>query len=573
MNKRRSLIAIILVIALLGSLMVGCKKDNGNEQGGTNGGTNTGGTNNQGGNTDGGNKEIKTFTAYFAFPGEEIPDDNRIMNEIANRVGAKVKMTYLTGQTAAESIGALIAGGQYPDFIDGSDGTPELIAAGALIPIDQYWDNYPNIKNLYSEADWNKIRKEDGHVYIIPQFGNTYGKDMQTYHNDEAFWLQIRVLEWAGYPEITTVYEYFEVIEDYLAANPTMPDGTPNIGFEILCDDWRYFCLENPPMFLDGYPNDGSCIVDPETLTAYNYNTTPTAKKYFNLLNEEFKKGIIDPETFTANYDQYIAKLSTGRVLGMVDQYWNFQTAENSLVQQGLEEYCYVPIGCVIEEGIVERYHSAPALDISNGIGITTSCKDIEGALQFLNDILSQEIQTLRYWGVEGVDYFVDENGMFYRNEEQRNQQKDQEWVKKNWCSYDFFPHHSGMNLDGKNAYTPNAQPSEYFATLSEPKKKLLEAYGCQTFTELLNPSGENAPWYPMWSYTNTWTSDTDYGIAKVNMDEVKHEYLPKVIMANDFEAAWAEYMKVLNDRVDMEVYEKAITEEVRRRVAISEGK
>ena len=60
-----------------------------------------------------------------------------------------------------------------------------------------------------------------------------------------------------------------------------MEDGTENIPYTILCDDWRYFCLENAPMFLDGYPNDGSCMVDPETQKVMDYNTTDTAKAYF----------------------------------------------------------------------------------------------------------------------------------------------------------------------------------------------------------------------------------------------------------------------------------------------------
>ena len=68
-----------------------------------------------------------------------------------------------------------------------------------------------------------------------------------------------------------------------------MDDGTPNIPYTILCDDWRYFCLENPPEFLDGYPNDGSVIVDTDTMKIVDYNTTPTAKRYFAKLNEEFQ--------------------------------------------------------------------------------------------------------------------------------------------------------------------------------------------------------------------------------------------------------------------------------------------
>lgn len=518
-------------------------------------------------------KEIKEFTAFFAVPGTEINDNNVAMEKIAELTGAKCKETWLTGQTAEEAVGTLIAGGEYPDFIDGSAGYAQLLGAGAFIPIDQYWDNYPNIKNYLSEAEWNKVRAEDGHVYIVPQFGIINGTDTECVHGGEAFWIQTRVLKWDNYPKITTLDQYFDLIERYLAANPTMPDGTANIGYEILSDDWRYFCLENPPFFLDGYPNDGCCIVDPVTLEVIDYNTTETAKKYFAKLNEEFQKGIIDPETFTMSYDQYIAKLSSGRVLGMVDQHWNFQQAEDAIKTQGLDACTYVPLGIVMNEGTKEQYHTASALDVSNGLGISISCKDVEGALKFMNDLLSQEALTLRYWGIEGKDYMVGDGGIFYRTDEQRDNSVSQEYQVANLCKYTFFPQLQGMNLDGINAWEPGSQPGEFFEALKPEVQECLKAYGAETYVQLLNPAGENSPWFPMWSYSNTFTSDTDHGMAKVNMDEVKHEYLPKAVMAKDFESAWQDYMKVYSDRVNIDAYLKAIKTEVERRIAVAEGK
>ena len=265
--------------------------------------------------------EVKEFTAFFAVEGAEINDDNVVQKRIEELVGARVKETWLTGQTAEEAVGMLIAGGDYPDFIVGSTGQPQLIEAGAFIAIDEYWDAYPNIKNFWSEEEWNKVRSEDGHIYTIPQFGNEYMYDTETIHWDEAFWIQTRVLKWADYPEINTLDELFELLEAYIAENPTMADGTPNIAYEILTEDWYYYCLENPPQFLDGYPNDGCVMVDVDTQQVMDYNTSDTAKKWFAKLNEEYKKGIIDPECFTMSRDQYIEKVSSGRVLCMVDQY------------------------------------------------------------------------------------------------------------------------------------------------------------------------------------------------------------------------------------------------------------
>ena len=94
---------------------------------------------------------VKEFTAFFGVAGSEINDDNEVQQIIAEKTGAKVKETWLTGQTADEAIGTMIAGGEYPDFIEGQTGTQQLYEAGALVPLDDYLDDYPNIKNLFTD--------------------------------------------------------------------------------------------------------------------------------------------------------------------------------------------------------------------------------------------------------------------------------------------------------------------------------------------------------------------------------------------------------------------------------------
>ena len=554
--RKKKILSVLLATAMMSAMFTGCG-GGGDDAASTN--TNSGdntsadvSSSNSGDSANSGSSdsgEIKEFTAFFAVPGSEINDDNEIQQLIAEKTGVKVKETWLTGQTAQEAVGTLIAGGEYPDFIDGGDGCAQLYDAGALVPLDDYIDKYPNIKEFLTEQEWDKLRQEDGHIYWINQFGNIYGEEKATTHNDEAFWIQTRVLEWAGYPEVHTMDQYFDLIERYNEANPTMEDGTANIPYTILCDDWRYFCLENAPEFLDGYPNDGSCIVDPETLTIIDYNTTPTAKRYFQKLNEEFKKGIVDPESFTQTYDEYIAKLSTGRVLGMIDQWWDFAyTVRDSLKQQGLDlKGCdYVPLPITIEEGIKKQWHnSGGVLNVASGIAITTSCKDVEGAMQFINDLLDQDVHDLRFWGVKDVDYNVDENGEFSRTEEMRMQSSDTAYKASHSCTYSYFPQYAGTSRDGINAMKPENQPKEFYDALSKNVQECFDAYGAQTYVDMLGTSEAPGPWYPMYSYSNNMTTATEGGTAWAKMGEIKHEYLPKVVMADDFEGAWEEYMEV----------------------------
>lgn len=520
--------------------------------------------------------EVKVFSAFFAVPGNEVEKNNVVQDKIAEKIGAKCDMTWLTGQTAEEAIGVMIAGGDFPDFVDASSGMKSMVDAHAFIAIDELWDDYPNIKNFYTEAEWNSIRAEDGHVYIIPQFGKTWDHDTTCVHNDEAFWIQTRVLKWAGYPTIKTLDEYFDLIERYIEANPTMEDGTPNIGYEILCDDWRYFCLENAPFFLDGYPNDGCCIVDRDTHKAIDYNTTDTAKRYFKKLNEEYKKKIVDPETFTMKYDAYISKLSTGRVCGMVDQHWDFNDAELAIKAAGnLDDCTYVPVGITIDEGIEEHWHTNAALDVSNGIGITTSCKDPKGAMQFMNDLLDPEILTLRNWGIEGVNYNKGADGVFTRTAEMRANANDQGYINKNLCPYAYFPNYSnGMDHDGVNGCDANHQATEFYESLSDEVKECFDAYGVKTYVEMLNKASENEPWFPMWSYSNALTTDTPEGLVWTTMAEVKHEYLPQVCIADDFDSAWDEYIGEYKKKCDVDgTLLPAFDKEIQRRIDVAAGK
>ena len=497
--------------------------------------------------------EVKEFSYFITMPGSEINDDNEIADMIAEKWGVKIKETWLTGQTAAEATGTLIAGGEYPDYID-SDDMSMLVDAEALVPLDDYIDQYPEFKAAwFTDEEWEKFRQPDGHIYWINPFGNTKGATKDTTHNDEAFWIQVRVLEWAGYPEIKTMDQYFDLLESYIEANPTMEDGTENMAYTILCEDWRYFCLENAGQFLGGYPNDGSVIVNKSTMTIEDYNTSDDTIAYFKKLNEEYNKGYVDPESFTQTYDEYIAKLSTGRVLGMVDQWWDFAYTVNDVFkQQGLDEKgCnYVPLGLTTEEGMENRWHTYDdTVNQASGVAISVDCEDPDAAFKFLVDCaMDQELHDLRFWGVKDVDYSVDENGLFYRTDEQRTNWSDTSYQASHRCQYSYMPQWKGTSDDGINANKPEEQPSEFMNDMAEPLKNCFNAYGVTTYPEMIGSVQEtNGAWFPMYSYSNNFTTETPGGVAWTKMGEVKHEWLPKVVMAEDFEKGWAEYMEVYN--------------------------
>ena len=528
-------------------------------------------------------KTVKHYTGFFAVLKDDCSESERIRSAIAEKTGAVCEEKWLTrNDSRDEVISIMINKADYPDFIYAGTDHSKFLEANAYIPLENYIEKNQNLKNYFTEEEWDRIKSPDGHIYIIPCFSKVNMYDTNTIHNDEAFWIQVRVLRWAGYPDIKTPDEYFDLIRRYLRAHPEDENGKKLIGYDILTEGYLYFCLENPPQFLDGYPNDGSCMVDRKTNRVIDYNTTPTAKRWFQKLNTEYHSGIIDPDCFVMKKNQYFSKLSEGIVLGMVDQWWNFGPYVGNLP----DDCAYVPLGLTIDRGITEHYHSEPAFDTSQGIGVSVSCQDPDGAVAVINDLLDPEIFTLRMWGEEGVDYIAGEDGVFSLADKGAEIPDVTETVTETLISdgteeaaaetgageevsdyaYPYFPIYKGMNPDGINAYSPEYQPSEFYNKLSDIMKECFDAYKVHTYVELFNKSEKNAPWYPMWSYTNNFTEDTPYGRAKKNMDEVKHEYLPRVVMSDDFEAAWEEYMQAYKS-CNPEFYIAELQNEVTRRM------
>lgn len=182
--KCKRLAALLLTAAMTTSMLAGC---GGNEGGDTESTevskTEEGGTSETPSSGEDTKKDIIDFTMFIAMPGAEINDGNEIQEIIAQKTGVRVKETWLTGQSAAEAVGTIIAGGEYPDFIDGGDGQMALYDAGALVPWDDYLEKHPNLKEMYSDEEWDRFRQADGKIYWANIFQNTYGESKATTHN------------------------------------------------------------------------------------------------------------------------------------------------------------------------------------------------------------------------------------------------------------------------------------------------------------------------------------------------------------------------------------------------------
>ena len=514
-----------------------------------------------------------TVTVFRGDPGDQPTEDNKIYKMIEEEFGIKFEIEFLAGDLD-ETLGTKFAGEDYPDLFDAGNSAEKAIAAGALIDLLPYIteEGTPNLYNHIKDL-LPQLVNENGELFIIPNYGINYNAQIQNACNGPAFFLQKQVLEWADYPQIKTLNEYFDLIERFIAANPTNENGAAYEGFAILCEDWRHFCLINPVQHLMGRPNDGEVIIN---VNSGNWETEtfidkPYAKPYYAKLNEVYKKGLINPDTFVMTYDQYIAKLSSGTVLGMFDQTWDFGTATQALETAGMYKNTYIALPLVYDEsyghGVIEEHYLNGAVpNKDRGFGISVNCEYPERMIQLFEGLLSDKWQKILQWGIEGEDYYV-ENGRMLMTKEQYNNRSDAAWKMANTAItiWESAPKKQGTQDDG-NAWAHSDQGENYFALMSDYDKAFLTAYGYKKPADFFNAPIELAPYGEAWQIDKSPIQD-DYDKYLLIQDQ----WLPKVIMsANqaELDANWDAFVAEITPYA--EIYTEFMQAEVLKLVELA---
>ncbi|MGE5599136.1 MAG: extracellular solute-binding protein, partial [Bacteroidota bacterium] len=238
-----------------------------------------------------------------------------VAQEITRRTGIKLKIEYPVGDIKQKKT-LMLASGDYPDLIFQKD--PGFwVDAKVFVDLTPYINKYgKNVKNLYGPY-LKRLRYslKDQSIYFL----GCYGVGSQVMEPISGVQLQHAVVKELGFPKMKTVKDLENAIARYKAKHPTI-DGQPTIGLSLLADDWRFLIsVTNQAVFATGGPDDGEWYVDPKTKKAVLHHTRPEEKEYFRWLNHMNDIGLLDPESFVQKYDQYQAKIASGRVLALTD--------------------------------------------------------------------------------------------------------------------------------------------------------------------------------------------------------------------------------------------------------------
>ncbi len=561
---KRKVVSLMLVSAMVAGMLAGCGSDSGSSKGGSSTETGSAAEASSSGETadDADDKSPITFE-YFNADGKNGNWDNPVAKAITEATGVTLDVSYPVASQgdAKEDVALMIANDEYPDMIYAKGSATDLYQAGALIDMTDLIEKYgPNIKKMYgAEMEKLKWSQDDPGIYQL-SYAGVNQKTLTTGGSCQIQWAALKENDYK-YPK--TLDEYEKMIKSYLAAHPKTDDGLDMIGITMSASDWHWMItLGNPAgLIADASPDNGQWIIDDEYNVHYKH-VTDEEKEYFKWLCRMYNEGILDPNFATQTDDDYIAKVASGRVVAITDAEWHYSQCEATLVADGKVDQTYVGLPVTLREDQVEKALLYQGTTVGWGIGITKSCEDPVRAIKFLDYLCSDEGQILYHWGIEGENYFLDDDGQPYRTDEEvAKAQSDPDYAKNTGIdNYTGFPiYGTGSYSEDGFPYTPTTKES-VIANYNTAEKEGCEAMGFEMLTDMFAQPEE----FDLLPYSALWAYQQPQELAEKQtiLDEIAWPGLVKCVTGteDEFDGNWESMVQELTDN-GLADAEEAMTE------------
>lgn len=508
---------------------------------------------------------------FYNADGQDDPWTDPVAEVLTEKTGVRLKTEYPVAADD-QTVALMIAAQDYPDMIYAKGDANSLIDAGALIDMTDLIEEYgPNIKKMYGD-EFEKLRysEEDPSIYQLSSYavGGTF------LENSGTAQIQWAALKENNYEIPDTLEEFEKMIKDYMAAHPTTEDGMPTIGISLTAADWHWMItLGNPSGYIaEGAPDNGQWLIDEDYNAMYKFRSDKV-REYYRWLNRMYHEGVLDPEFATQTYEDYIAKIASGRVVALTDTDWDYSDGEKILIADGKLDKTYAGLPLAMDENTKAPSLMYQGLPTGQGVGITTSCKDPVAAIKFLDYLCSDEGQVLVNWGIEGVNYFIDEEGHRYRTQEEIDEANTNQDYSRitgvGFHSYPFPTYGIGEVDSTGSTYTTDSKET-VIAEYNEEQKAACEAWGVELLVDVFPQTSEfEVPEYsPVWACMKP----VEFDEIGNKLDEIAWSGLITCVISEEleFDAAYDNMLATLEGS-GMSEAEAMLTDIVKDMVALSQ--
>jgi len=490
---------------------------------------------------------LEPITFTISTSDEKLDWDAPVTNELTARTGVSLEYDVIVGDQF-QKWDLWLAGGDYPDIVVLDTAHVQKYAdAGAVIPLNDLIDQYgANIKEKFGEF-YNLLKDKDGNIYSLY---NVNRAEEAPADSAASFVIQMDVLKEAGYPEIRTFEQLYELIKNYKEKHPQI-DGQETLGYSAAMNGWTVNIeFNNPIISALGLPDHGNFRIDDANNVTYN-PVTDEAKQYYQFLNKLYNEGLLDKESFSLDYDGIRTKMAQGRVLAAYAPAW-FVTEPNSLLKsEGKYNRMYAHIPIYFDGVTEDRSHSlTPTGAGSFQWAITKTAKNPERIIQFIDYLFSDEGQILTHWGIEGVHYDVVDGKRVINKELEQNRINDplinyaEGFYSPEGSQINWFTLGNGAKL-GDGDYATHLTKDSIVENYDEETKALLAAYNKQTWADFL-PEAQYVPGY-LWQLT----PPEEAAVQIQKIEDTWKRMLPKIILSknnDEFEKEWNEMVSIIKN-------------------------
>lgn len=412
-----------------------------------------------------------------------------VSKEIEKQTGVTLDLTYMTSQDAYKTkIAAMTASGDLPDIVEisGSDkATRNLIYnAGSAKDLTDLLKtngkNYINNPTLNFAIEFHKkfsSKDGDGKLYVIPTACGAQSGVGDPVVGCYVRWDYYKEL---GYPTINNPDELLNVLENIQKKHPLTAAGKKAYATNFFID-WGLECPLEDTMF-DGFSSSGPLCVDisNDSVTPIYTNKDGAFWKWVKFYNNARQRGLLDPDSTTMKYDQYVAKIKAGQV-------YSFSQGWQPVVFEGEKGQGYVAVDYNPgSDKINANYGHAVG---ANLFVITNNCKNPDRAMDLFNYVASDAGARTLNSGVEGNAWDNVNGKPTYKKEVIALKTNPQEKFREEY-GVEKYRHLAAfawsMNSALDNVAYDLAQTPEYAAeNLTEAQKDAVAHYNVKTTGEV----------------------------------------------------------------------------------------
>lgn len=306
-----------------------------------------------------------------------------------------------------EKTNAILASGDLPDIMYVPvKNLDTMIQAGMILNLDDYLDQMPHVQEFEElQTALNYVREYrsagTGSVYCLPL---TVGPNVTKYNlfdSTERYALKLRwdVYEEIGAPEMNSMEDVLDVMQQMVEAHPAEEDGTVTYGTVLNTgsDSSRWECM-TMWYAMQGYRLDELGYLLESNMEAGTVSSIlSTDSMYYKGLkwyNEAYKRGLMDPDSINndrstqkAKIDSKSVMIPSGSLPGWSPNYLEY----------------YIP-------GTKLHYNSnSPYGDAKHVLAINAKTANLEACLKFLDTMANPDTGLYTTMGPEGDFWYVDD--------------------------------------------------------------------------------------------------------------------------------------------------------------------